>query len=231
MLYSKLPFSFILLFICFSYYKLSIYTMVIPTFKATKEQITYALNTVQNSLNLGFKDNFAGKQTDKKSIELMRFRGFLGEVLFAAAYNLPVPKNCYGLNGQDFGSDFIIKGRNIDIKTVGLNRCPNFCESVNYTLPLSMINAPNKRTDYYFFIALVGSGTDYKAYFIGSLEAATIKQGRVGTKYKAGQMVRYGQIETELKSDCLKFNISQINEVKHPDKLNKMPLFECVNIR
>lgn len=204
--------------------------MVIPTFTATKEQVLYAQNTVQNSLNLGFKDNFAGKQTDKKSIEKMRFRGFLGEVLFSSAYGLPTPKNCYGLNGQDFGSDFIINGKNIDVKTVGLINCPKYCDKVNYTLPLSMINAPNKLTDYYFFIALVGSDTDYKAYFIGSLASATIKQGSIGRKYKAGQIVQYGKIATELKSDCLKFNISQINEVKHPDKLNRMPFFECVNI-
>ncbi len=204
--------------------------MVVPTFTATKEQIQYAKNAVSQSLKLGFKNKMLSKQTDKKSIELMRFRGFLGELLFSAAYELEPPKNCYGLNGQDFGVDFCVNGYNVDIKTVGLNTLPTNAKNVNYSLALSMINAKKSKTNIYYFVAIAPYNDTFKAYFFGSTSREILQTKSIGTYYKAGQTITYGKNISTVKSDCLKLNISELQPTKISAYLAKMPNFELINL-
>jgi hypothetical protein len=207
--------------------------MYIAKFTATAEQIQYAHSALQRSLAAGYKDKFNGKQKDTALNTDLRFRGFLGEVLFADAYGLPRPKECFGIAGQDYGKDFVLGGCNFDVKTVKLKTTPTAARNVSFILPDSMIDAPKSVTEYYFFIAIIETSGGFDAYLCGSISAAKIKARTIGTAYKAGDKLHFGRGTANdfvFHNDCLRLNIGEIVPVKITPKIEKLPNFAQVEI-
>ena len=207
--------------------------MYIAKFTATTAQIDYAKEALQRSLPAGYKDKFNGNQKDTALNTDLRYRGFLGEVLFADAYGLPRPKECFGIAGQDYGKDFVLGGCNFDVKTVKLKTAPTAARSVSFILPDSMIDAPKSVTEYYFFIAIVETSGGFDAYLCGSVSAEKIKKRTIGTAYKAGDKLHFGYGAANdfvFHNDCLRLNIGEIVPVKITARIEKLPNFAQIEI-
>ena len=100
------------------------------------EQKKYAWNLVQ-SVNYGRRGEADGNQE-------MQYTGILGEVCFADLMELPRP---VAKDGWDNGIDFVISGKNVDLKTMArtIDSSPNFVNN------LIVSQVERGQTDIYIF--------------------------------------------------------------------------------
>jgi len=201
--------------------------MYIVKFDISDEQLEYAHAAVFRSQQQKFA-NYWEKEAEVQDEYKLRLCGFLGEVLFADVYGLARPAECYGLNGQDKGVDFVCNGANIDIKTVRLAQRPRRADYFNYMIPLRIIDKQDSSTDVYFCIGLLEDGATREfatAYFAGSAKAADLRARKVGRLVKAGEVLTFNTRKITMDKDVMRFNVGQISPVKITDKLQKMPNF------
>lgn len=165
--------------------------------KPTEEQIETARELAEYSVEHHpvhdiyenfHKDSFglSGKERSKQ----YRFRGTLGEILFADRYGLPRPGRSFGAaDGQDNGTDFVLNGKHIDVKTMrrtGHFYNPEICV---FNLSKRQVMKEGSETDYYFGITLIekdGEVTD--AWFHGFIPRRDVEEK--GTFYKSGSVVK-----------------------------------------
>jgi len=158
---------------------------------ATPEQVHYALDAVTRALKANFTDYWQAQNEQANAAKSWRFDGFLGEVLFADAYGLPRPTECYGLNGQDGGRDFVVNGANVDVKATSRKRAPYNAKSLSFMPSLRCIDKADSTTQYYFFISLYEELGVYTAWFAGSISRDILQARKVGKVYKAGEKIRF----------------------------------------
>lgn len=162
-------------------------------FKINSEQIRYAKQLVQYSIENHNIPNIWDNTNQKENTVELRFTGTLGEVLFADVYGLKRPTRSFGsINGQDLGKDFQLeidgKILNFDIKTMRRNTNIFYSDYV-FNIPSSQLNKPNSLTDMYFHINInpkIGKNENLTASFVGFVSKYKIKNGKIGKFYSTG---------------------------------------------
>lgn len=207
----------------------------IPRFEVTNEQVQYAKNALQRSLDSFDYSQYSHTRKLSQDDLYRFFCGFLGEVLFADVYRLPRPKECYGLNGQDNGLDFVLGGENCDVKTSFLRTFPTIATQLSFILSLYTIDKISSLTTRYFFIKIVETTKNYFAYFVGSATKQQIKERKIGNVYKKGEAMqtasKNGLSEIVVKNDIMRIDATQLIPTKITSGLEKMPNFELVKFQ
>ena len=167
-------------------------------FRVTDEQVQYANQLVEYSIeHHPVSDVFSQDPADSNGLygvdrkRVYRFRGTLGEVLFADIYDQPRPKRSYGaIDGQDFGKDFSIpfNGQDlvVDLKTMHRNVWRSSAHFV-LDLPAYQLDKPESQTQCYFHISLIYQESDLHsidAVFVGYIPKREVKQ--YGELFPAG---------------------------------------------
>ena len=209
--------------------------MYFPKITATDEQVQYAKDAVTRSLKTNFNDYWNANNEQANAAKTWRFDGFLGEVLFADAYGLPRPTECYGLNGQDEGRDFVLNGANIDVKATSRRKPPYNAKSLSFMPSLRCIDNPNSLTNHYFFISLYEQDGIYTAWFAGSISRDMLQNRKVGKEYKAGEKIAFVgrdgiNYSAPLAKDCIRIDATELKPVKITPQLEKMNCFECIKL-
>jgi hypothetical protein len=209
--------------------------MYFPKITATPEQVKYALDAVTRSLQTNFNDYWKAQNEQANAAKTWRFDGFLGEVLFADAYGLPRPTECYGLNGQDGGRDFIVNGANVDAKATRRKREPYNAKSLSFMPSVRCIDKADSTTQYYFFISLYEELGVYTAWFAGSISRDILQARKAGKLYKAGERIafegRNGITHSQpIAKDCIRLDATELKPVKITPELEKMNCFQCVKL-
>jgi hypothetical protein len=209
--------------------------MYFPKITATSEQVQYAKEAVMRSLKTNFTDYWNANNEQANAAKTWRLDGFLGEVLFADAYGLPRPTECYGLNGQDEGRDFVVNGANVDVKTTTRRQKPYNAKSLSFMPTLRCIDKESSITDHYFFISLYEENGVYTAWFAGSISRDALKNRKVGKVYKAGEAIAFVgrdgiKYSPPVAKDCIRLDVTELKPVKITPQLEKMNCFECVKL-
>jgi len=203
--------------------------MYVPKFSITDEQVQYAKNALAKSLDIPFA-NYWDLEDGKSHTEKWRFYGFLGEVVFADAYKLPRPTHCYGLNGQDKGSDFVLNGAHIDIKTAPLKVAPKRAEYFTFMPSVRIIDKADSITDNYFFVGIYEENGVFTCYFAGSATAKDMKNRKVGKEHRKGEILNFATKSYTIQTDCIRLNATQIKPVKITELLTGLPNFEIYKL-
>jgi hypothetical protein len=203
--------------------------MYVPKFTITDEQVTYAKTALAKSLGVPFS-NYWDLENEKANTEKLRFFGFLGEVAFADAYKLPRPSDCYGFNGQDKGSDFILCGAHIDIKTAPLKVRPKHAEYFTFMPSVRIIDKVDSITDNYFFVGIYEERGVYTCYFAGSALAKDLKNRKIGKEHRKGEILNFSTKSYTIQTDCIRLNATQIKPVKITELLLGLPNFEIYKL-
>jgi hypothetical protein len=209
--------------------------MYFPKFTATPEQVQYANEAVARSLKTNFTDYWNAPNEQADAAKSWRFDGFLGEVLFADAYQLPRPTECYGLNGQDEGRDFMLSGANIDVKTTSRRKPPYNAKSLSFMPSLRCIDNSNSLTNHYFFISLYEQDGVYTAWFAGSISRADLQNRKVGKEYKTGEKIAFSgrdgiSYSAPIAKDCIRLDATELKPVRITPQLEKLFNFQCVQL-
>lgn len=197
----------------------------IPCFTATAEQIEYANAAIERSLNYKFSNYLEPHSQDGIIGKTWRFFGFLGEVLFADAYELSRPKESFGLNGQDEGIDFIINGYKVDVKTTQLRSVPTSAHQLSFKPNARVVGKAN--TDYYFFISIHEANSVYTAYFAGGALSKAIREGHIGTAFKKGDKMPYNKVR---EYDGIALNATEFTPIKITPILQRLPNFQIAKL-
>ena len=207
----------------------------IPRFEVTNEQVQYAKNALQRSLDSFDYSQYSHTRKLSQDDLYRFFCGFLGEVLFADVYRLPRPKDCYGLNGQDNGLDFILGSENCDVKTSFLRTFPTVATQLSFTLSLYAIDKISSLTTRYFFIKIIETQKGYFAYFVGSATKDEVKGRKIGSVYKKGEVMqtisKNGVSEIIVKNDIIRIDATQLMPTKITAGIMKMPNFELLKFQ
>jgi hypothetical protein len=188
----------------------------IPTIPITAEQYSYALKLTELSATAHKTANVWDRQGGAKNSLKMRFTGLLGEVVFADLFGLPRPAKAYGAtDGQDYGSDFCIKGTHIDIKTMRREHGrlkPNFV----FNLAPAQVLREDSKTNLYAFVNIYGdieSGTMY-AQMAGKMERKTV----IGYRdlCTISQATRADSTPIELRSPVIAIPVSLMQDFRLP---------------
>ena len=166
----------------------------------TQEQCETALKLAQHSIkhhpvsdiykNDGPDSN--GVQGEQLSLE-RRFRGTLGEIIYADYYGFERPKKSFGaVDGQDNGRDFsspIEPTKSVDVKTMR-RTSPVIRPYYVANLENRQVSKKDSLTDLYFVITVVGKTGDFhpkEAILNGYISPNELKEK--ATFYPAGSQV------------------------------------------
>ena len=160
-----------------------------------------------------------------------RLTGTLGEVLFADAFGLERPMRSFGAaGGQDYGSDFVLGGRHIDVKTI-MQRVSSVASNYNQNINTSQIDAPNSKTDNYIFIRLCTSGWAVTCFMVGSIDAAALKARKAGILRHAGEVIkRDNGASWSVERELIDIKVADLNPIRVTASLSKMPNFKILAI-
>jgi hypothetical protein len=203
--------------------------MQIPRFEVSTEQVIYAQKLVLHSLEKHTTSNIWG---DGDKTYHYRLTGVLGEVVFADLYNLPRPMAAFGAaGGQDNGSDFVLGGKNIDIKASMQNvEIPKIEHGV--IVKLMQLNRPNSKTDIYFFMRFYTQGWRVFCYLFGAMPTLALKSGDKGVFRAKGEAVHRangaGILIVDI--DCMDIALNELIPIKISDELLAMPNFKMLTL-
>lgn len=189
-------------------------------FDITPEQIAYARELVDFSLQ---NHHVANTWRDKSQTYHYRLTGTLCEVLFADVYGLHRPARAFGAaNGQDFGRDFVLCGKVIDIK----GRITETPKLYNFQINAWQAERPNCKTDYYYFMQCYPKETPKYCLLLGSALCEDVRAERVAVRCKAGDTK--GAVVWD--NDIFDVSLQTLRPAKLPPNAALIPNIRVVNL-
>lgn len=189
-------------------------------FDITTEQLAYARNLVDFSIQNHTIEN---TWRDKSQTYHYRFSGTLCEVLFADIYGLRRPARAFGaVGGQDYGCDYVLGGKVIDIK----GRITDNLKLYNFCINAWQVEREDCKTDYYFFMQCYPKETPKYCLLLGSASCEDVRAQRVGLRCKAGE--RKGSVVWD--NDIFDVSLYKLRPVKTPPNAALIPNIRILNL-
>lgn len=141
----------------------------IISFGATDEQVAYAKQLVEHSLTAHEVPNIWDDVNIKDMTTRARLSGVLAEIAFADLLHLPRPTRAYGASdGQDYGADFIVAGKRIDVKSM-MRKYTQIKRDYVFNIASRQLEDPLLNTDYFVCIGTIQQPQGYKIQLYGKI--------------------------------------------------------------
>ena len=197
------------------------------SFEITKEQEEY----VEKLVNFSIENHTVPDRFEKINQKEYRTTGTMGEVAFADIYKLKRPEKSFGASdGQDFGKDFTLNGKNIDIKTMK-RKNENFYKDFVLNITSTQLNKIGSLTDFYCCLSL-SKNNKWRIAVIGLIDKNKIISGEIGKFYPKNSIRTKKDNNTIVfREDTYEIMFSEITPPIITEEIKKLPGFKRIHLK